>query len=481
MRVLEHLKPQSVFHYFEDLTQIPRPSGNTKAVSDYCVEFAKSHGLRCIQDAANNVVIFKPATPGYEAAPAVMLQGHLDMVAEKDADSPVDPATQPLALHIDGDNVYAKGTTLGGDDGIAVAMALAVLASTDLPHPAIEAVFTVDEEVGMDGAAALDPAPLTARRLINIDSEDEGVLTVSCAGGVRANCEIPVHTAPCALNGWRVTIDGLTGGHSGAEIDKGRANANILMGRFLRILAQKDGALRLVSVKGGLKDNAIPISTVAVLGAAAETDIASLAAAFQSALQMEYAVADSGVRISAEPCGKLDSAMDADSTSRVLDFLTLAPNGIAAMSMDIAGLVQTSCNLGILDTRENCVFACSSIRSSLSSQKEMLYDRFAALCARLGGSVRPTGDYPGWAYLRQSPLRETMVHVFAQQYGREPKVEAIHAGLECGLFAGKLPGLDAVSFGPDLMDIHTTREKMSISSVQRTWDYLCEVLKQLDK
>ena len=481
MRVLEHLEPKAVFHYFEDLTQIPRPSGNTKAVSDYCVAFAKAHGLRCIQDSVNNVIIFKPASAGYEAAPAVMLQGHLDMVAEKDPDSPVNPAVQPLELHIDGDSIYARGTTLGGDDGIAVAMALAVLADDTLPHPAIEAVFTVDEEVGMDGAAALDPAPLTARRLLNIDSEDEGILTVSCAGGVRANCEIPVHTAPCALSGWTFTIDGLAGGHSGTEINKGRANSNLLTGRLLRMLKNADAQLRLVSVRGGLKDNAIPVSTTTVVGLAPQTDAAAIAAQLESALKNEYAAADAGVRVRAEACGTLCLAMDADSTGRVLDFLSLAPDGVQAMSMDIAGLVQTSCNLGILDTQDGRVTACSAIRSSIASQKEALYDRFTALCARLGGNVRPTGDYPGWAYLRDSALRDTMVQVFTEQYGRAPKVEAIHAGLECGLLAGKLDGLDAVSFGPDLTDIHTTRERMSISSVQRTWTYLCEILRRLDR
>lgn len=479
MRVLEQLEPKAVFRYFEDLTQIPRPSGNTKAVSDYCVAFAKAHGLRYIQDAVNNVIIFKPATAGYENAPAVILQGHLDMVAVKEPDSPVDPMTQPLSLSIDGDFVYADGTSLGGDDGAAVAMALAVLASDDLPHPAIEAVFTVDEEIGMDGAAALDPAPLTARRLLNIDSEDEGILTVSCAGGVRANCELPLSREACALSFWRVCIDGLIGGHSGVEIHRGRGNANLLLGRFLRILANADDALRLASAAGGTMDNAITLSATAVIGASAQTDVAALAAAFSGALQNEFAVSDPNVRVTAVRCDAPEDALDADSTARVLDFLSLVPNGVQAMSMDIEGLVQTSCNLGILDVSGTHLHACSAIRSALASQKQMVYDRVAALCARLGGSVRPTGDYPGWAYLRQSPLREVMVRVFTEQYGREPTVEAIHAGLECGLFADKLEGLDAVSFGPALYDIHTTHERMSISSMQRTWEYLCQVLCQL--
>ena len=480
MRVLEKLEPRSVFCFFEDLCRIPHGSGNTKAISDYCVRFAQERGLRCVQDAVNNIIIWKGGTPGYENAPTVILQGHLDMVAEKTPDSPIDFTKDPLDLQIDGDYVYAKGTTLGGDDGIAVAMALAILDSSEIAHPALEAVFTIDEEVGMDGAAFLDPAPLQGRRLLNIDSEDEGILTVSCAGGVRANMELPVQAAPCALACWRVTLAGLKGGHSGVEIQKERGNSNILMGRFLRRLWKAAPELRLVSVAGGQKDNAIPLSTTALFAVPEGTDVAAEAAAFEAALKNEFSVSDPDARLCAERCGNAESAMTEETTARVLDFLTLVPNGIYAMSMDIPGLVQTSCNLGVLEADEKGLRACSSIRSSVGSQKEMLYARMEALCARLGGSVRPTGDYPGWQYRRESALRETMVTAFRDLYGCEPKVEAIHAGLECGLFADKLPGLDAVSFGPDLLDIHTVHERMSIASVRRTWDYLCEILRRLD-
>ena len=479
MRVLDQLEPRSVFHFFEDLCQIPHGSGNTRAISDYCVAFAQARGLRYVQDELNNVVIWKDGTAGYENAPAVILQGHLDMVTEKTPDSPIDFTKDALALQVEGDFVSAKGTTLGGDDGIAVAMALAVLDSSELPHPPLEAIFTVDEEVGMEGAFGLDSAPIKGRRMLNIDSEDEGVLTVSCAGGVRANMELPLETAPCDMPCVRVTLDGLVGGHSGAEIHKERGNSNILMGRFLRVLKDAAPALRLVSVKGGLKDNAIPLATEAVAAVPEGTDAAAQAAAFEAVLRNEFSVSDPGLRLCACACAAAGSAMTEESTARVLDFLTLVPNGIYAMSMDIPGLVQTSCNLGILDAEGAQLCACSSIRSAIASQKEMLYSRMEALCARLGGSVHPTGDYPGWQYRRESALRETMVAAFRDLYGHEPKVEAIHAGLECGLFADKLPGLDAVSFGPDLQEIHTVRERMSISSVQRTWTYLCEILKRL--
>ena len=480
MRVLDHLEPRSVFHFFEDLCQIPHGSRNTKAISDYCVRFAEARGLRCKQDALNNVIIWKDGTAGYEDSPTVILQGHLDMVAEKTPESPIDFMKDPLQLRISGDFVSATDTTLGGDDGIAVAMALAVLDSSDLPHPPIEAVFTVDEEIGMDGAVGLDASPLQGRRLLNIDSEEEGVLTVSCAGGVHAGMTLPLEFAPCTMQGYTVTLGGLIGGHSGVEIQKERGNSNILMGRFLGLLAAQVPQLRLVSVAGGQKDNAIPLLTTAVIAVPEGVDAAAKAAAFEAELKNEFAVSDPGLSLRAAPCA-VERAMTVETTRRVIDFLLLVPNGIYAMSMDIAGLVQTSCNLGILETREDCVHASSAIRSSLASQKDMLYARMAALCVRLGGSICAAGEYPGWQYQRQSPLRDTMVDAFRSLYGREPKVEAIHAGLECGLFADKLPGLDAVSFGPDLLEIHTVRERMSISSVQRTWTYLCEVLKRLQK
>lgn len=480
MRVLDHLEPRSVFHFFEDLCQIPHGSRNTKAISDYCVRFAEARGLRCKQDELNNVIIWKDGTEGYENAPTVILQGHLDMVTEKTPENPIDFMKDPLQLRINGDFVSATGTTLGGDDGIAVAMALAVLDSSDLPHPPIEAVFTVDEEIGMDGAVGLDASPLQGRRLLNIDSEEEGILTVSCSGGVGVNMTLPLEFAPCAMQGFTVTLGGLIGGHSGVEIEKERGNSNILMGRFLDLLAAEAPQLRLSSITGGQKDNAIPVLTTAVIAVPAGVDVAAKASAFEAELKNEFAVSDPGLSLSAAPCA-VERAMTEEATRRVIDFLLLIPNGIYATSMDIKGLVQTSCNLGVLETLEGSLRAVSSIRSSIASQKKMIYARMEALCTRLGGSVRPAGDYPGWQYQRQSPLRDTMVDAFRALYGHDPEVKAIHAGLECGLFADKLPGLDAVSIGPQMLEIHTVRERMSISSVQRTWTYLCEVLKRLQK
>lgn len=479
-RVLENLEPKAVFHFFEDLTRIPHGSHNTKAISDYCAAFAKERGLWVYQDALNNIIIKKPATAGYEKAPALILQGHLDMVAEKTPDSPIDFMKDALDLRVDGDYVSANGTTLGGDDGIAVAMALAVLDSKEIAHPALEVVFTVDEEIGMEGALGLDYQQLSARRMLNIDSEDEGIFTVSCAGGASAHVSVALAAAPCALAGAKLTITGLIGGHSGQEIDKGRANADLLLGRVLKALRRKL-PFRLVSAAGGMKDNAIPNAAEAVLAlraedaAAADEIVKTCAADFRK----EYASTDPGVAVALEPAPSAPQALTEEATLRVIRFLLLVPNGIAAMSADIAGLVQTSCNLGIFRVADNGMAAVISVRSSVASQKQMLLDRLEELAQLLGGSLTVTGAYPAWEYRRESVLREKLAVVYEKQTGKPPKIEAIHAGLECGLFAGALEGLDCVSFGPDLTDIHTTREKMSISSVQRTWKFLLGALEAL--
>ena len=332
----------------------------------------------------------------------------------------------------------------------------------------------------MEGAQGLDFSQLSARRMLNIDSEDEGIFTVSCAGGASANVSIGLTTAPCALPRVRLSVSGLIGGHSGQEINKGRANANLLLGRVLDALVQKL-PVRLVSAAGGLKDNAIPNAAEALLAIDA-ADLAAaeaIAAEFDAAFRKEYAAADPGVTVTLAPAEAAAQALTEEATLRVVRFLLLVPNGIAAMSMDIPGLVQTTCNLGIFHVTDGVLTAVSSVRSSVATQKQMLLTRFDALTQMLGGSLQITGAYPAWEYRRESALREKLVEVYRAQTGKEPKIEAIHAGLECGLFAGQLPGLDCVSFGPDLVDIHTTREKMSISSVQRTWQFLLGVLAAL--
>ena len=477
MQVLEHLEPKQVFSFFEAMCAIPHGSRNTKAISDWCVAFAKERGLEHYQDEANNVIIIKPAAPGYEAAQPIILQGHLDMVCEKAAGCPKDMDREGLDLAIDGDYVYAKGTTLGSDDGIAVAMAMAILDDKSLPAPRIEAVFTTDEEIGLLGATALDVSPLKGREMLNLDSEAEGIFTVSCAGGNTTACILPVTRTAFAGATLTVTVGGLTGGHSGAEIHKGRANSNMLMGRVLRTLAQKMD-LRIQRVDGGLKDNAIPVETRATLVVSDLQAAEQLAGEMEKTLQNEYRTTDPALFVRAEAAQSTQLPLDQASTGKVICMLQCLPNGIEAMSAEIHGLVQTSLNMGILVTEEDVVRASYSVRSSVDSQKQMLKERLSCLMEQLGGRVEFSGEYTGWQYQEHSPLRERMVAVFQEQYGKAPKIEAIHAGLECGIFAGKMPGLDCVSIGPDLLEIHTPREKMSISSVQRVWAFLLEVLKR---
>lgn len=477
MAVLEHLEPKGVFHFFEELCAIPHGSSNTKAVSDWLVAFAKERGLEVYQDELNNVVIVKEATPGYEAAPAVILQGHVDMVCEKAPDCQKDMEKEGLDLAVEGDTVYAIGTTLGGDDGIAVAMALAILDAKDLQHPRVEAVFTVDEEIGMLGAAGMDVSMLKGRRLLNLDSEAEGIFTVSCAGGNMTLCTLPLTRAPYEGTALTITVGGLAGGHSGIEIDKGLGNSSMLMGRVLYAAAQK-AELRLVDVAGGLKDNAIPRETVATLVTADAEAVKAVCREMDETLKNEYRVTDPGVFVSVTE-STASIPMNAGTTERVLCFLTCLPNGIQTMSADIPGLVQTSLNLGILNTTETELHSASCVRSSVDSQKQMLVDRIRCLAEMLDGTIEVVGDYAGWAYQQDSTLRDLLVEVFTEQNGYEPKIEAVHAGLECGVFISKLPGLDCVSLGPDLTEIHTCREKLHIASTQRLWALVVEALKRM--
>lgn len=470
MNKLTDLQPARVFHYFEEIAAIPHGSGNTAAISDYCVAFAKAHGLACVQDELGNVIIKKAATAGYEEHPAVILQGHLDMVCEKAPELAFNFEKDGLNLAVDGDWVHANGTTLGADDGIAVAMALAILEADDLPHPPLEVLLTVDEEIGLLGAAGLDGALLDGRLLINIDSEEEGVLTVSCAGGVRANVTLPIERENNSWNTYKITVDGLQGGHSGVEIDKGRLNSNIVLGQFLKSLEN----YRIVRIDGGQKDNAIPCKTICVV--AATNDITSLGEAFAQEHRVE---GDPDLTVTVEHTVAENYTMSDKSTRRVVEFLTTVPNGIVSMSESIEGLVQTSLNLGILKTEGDAVKACFALRSSVGKEKTALLERVNSVAEACGGSCESRGDYPAWEYCNESRLRDTMCAVWERLYGSKAKVIAIHAGLECGYLCDKLPHLDVVSIGPDMQDIHTCRERLSISSVERVYRYVCEILNSL--
>lgn len=482
MAILTGLQPSGVFEMFEQLCGIPHGSRNTKAISDFCVRFAQEHGLNYRQDDSNNVILFAPATPGMEQAQPVMLQGHLDMVCEKEADCSLDLQKEGLNLRTDGEWIWAEGTTLGGDDGIAVAYALAILADPAIPHPPLEVVLTTDEEIGMLGAAAIDLSEVKARRVLNIDSEEEGVLLAGCAGGATVCCHIPLMWT--LKKGLRATVQitGLRGGHSGMEIQKGRANANKLMGRFLNEM-DEIFAYALCTVNGGNKDNAIARESTADVVILPErlAELTAFAAQRQEAYRAEYGETDPDITIAVTP-GTEDTfeIMMGDCRRSVLSVLQQLPNGVQQMSRDIEGLVQTSLNLGILKVDFRGIHLTSSVRSSVNAEKQQLIQQLAEICGKLGGSCEVMGEYPAWEYKADSPLREIMTEVYMEQYGRKPAVEVIHAGLECGLLSGKLDGLDCVSFGPDIVDIHTTREKLSIPSVQRTWKLLLEVLKRCD-
>ena len=484
MGVLKSLEPARVFHFFEEICGIPHGSYNTKAISDYLAAFAKERGLKYIQDEVNNVVIFGEATEGYEDAPAVMLQGHMDMVCEKEAGCGIDMAKESIRLLVDGDWVTADGTTLGGDNGIAVAMMLALLDSGEYAHPRLECVFTVDEETGLEGAEALDVSCLEAKSMINLDSEEEGVITVSCAGGVTANGSIPVSRETVSGKGVTVRLEGLRGGHSGIEIHKERANANILMGRVLSELGTA-AEIRIRGLAGGSADNVICNACAAELVALENEDALTAAAErLQRTLSAEYRAADPDIRLVVETGADAEaSALDAESTARVIGFLLNAPNGVVNMSMDIPGLTETSLNLGSIKlekagTGEEALRLIYSIRSSVQSRQDFVCRRLDSFCRVFGGKAEFSLPYPGWEYRADSPLRDTCVSVYKEQFGKEPAVEAVHAGLECGFFAGKIGAeLDAVSIGPTMEGVHTPSERLSISSTARTWNYLLGVLK----
>jgi len=478
--VLTGLEPAAPLRWFEALCAIPHGSGHTDAISEFCLNFAKERGLRCRRDNANNVVIWQDASPGYEGHAPVILQGHLDMVCEKEPDCDIDFRTDGLRLAVDGDRLFARGTTLGGDDGIAVAFALAVLDDPALPHPPLEVILTADEEIGLLGAAALDPSGIEGRTLLNMDSEEEGILTVSCAGGATVTLSLPIRTAPAdGLSLFRLELGGLEGGHSGAEIHKGRGNANKLLGEALDRL-DCAAALRLASLSGGSKDNVIPRNASALFAAPADAApaLATAAAGFARALRERYP-AEPEVFVHLAAADGTAQIWDRETTARALCLLREVPNGVQTMSRDIEGLVETSLNLGVLRCGDGALELGFSVRSSVDHDKRFLLRLLEDLAARRGVSYSARGVYPAWEYKKDSRLRELMVEVYEAQYGQKPKVEAIHAGLECGLFAGKLPGLDSVSFGPEMSGVHTARETLSLSSTARVWRYLLAVLARL--
>lgn len=482
MGILSELKPKKVFEYFEYLSSVPHGSGNTKQISDLCVKFALEHNLEYYQDELNNIIIIKPATAGYENSAPVIMQGHLDMVCAKDADCDIDMTKEGIRLAVDGDWVHAIGTSLGGDNIIAVAMIMAVLDSNELSHPRIEAVFTVDEETGMDGAMGLDVSRLQGKMLLNLDSEEDGVLTCGCAGGARVDCALPARREPVPEDyvTAKIVIDGLKGGHSGVDIDKGRASANQLMGRLLYNFSLATD-LRLCEMSGGTLDNVIPLYAEATVAfpAADFEKIEDMAKEFDGIFKFEYSTADPGLNLTFSKADYTGAAVCTEDTANMLLTMLIVPYGVQAMSMDIKGLVQTSLNMGVLRLCEDKLKFSFATRSSILSEKEMLIQRVCAIIGKMGGETNVRSKYPGWAYRKDSPLRDALAASYRDLTGKEAIISATHGGLECGLFIEKIPGLDCVSVGPDLCEVHSTRERLNVSSTARLWEVVCDTLKRL--
>ncbi|NBH81802.1 aminoacyl-histidine dipeptidase [bacterium C-53] len=482
MDVLKALQPQAVFSYFEDICRIPHGSGNTKEISDYLVSFAKEHSLSHTQDEMGNVIIVKEASKGFEQADTVMLQGHMDMVCEKNSDCRHDFKKDPLNLCVVDDYVFAKGTTLGGDDGIAVAMALAILAG-DYEHPRLEVVVTVDEEIGMLGATGLDLSGCQAKKMINIDSEEEGILLTSCAGGLRATCSVPVRHKSKSGTKYELVVCGLNGGHSGTEIDKYLGNANIIMGRLLHFLETKL-EYDLVTLQGGLQDNAIPREANANIIVQSEDmdHFEALIREFEQTIKNEYSANEKNISVYCENQGKTkENVLTPKTKERVIFLLNTVPDGVQKMSMATKGLVQTSLNFGIMRLRDNEFSLTAAVRSSVKSEKYALSAKLRYLTETIGGTYQEAGTYPAWEYRETSELRDIMVDVYEKMYGEKPVVAGIHAGMECGVIYEKMNGIDAVSCGPNILSIHTPKEKLSISSTKRTFEYLLNVLKECGK
>ena len=482
---INELKSAKVFEYFSLLSSVPHGSGNMKPIADLCENFARERGLECLRDAADNIIIKKPGTAGYENAEPLILQGHLDMVCAKDPDCTKDMATEPIEIYVDGDRLRARGTSLGGDNIIAVAMTMAILDSNDIPHPPIEAVFTVDEEVGLLGASALDFSTLKGKKMINLDSEEEGVFTVCCAGGVRVNATIPLNfeDSPADSAAYKVTVSGLMGGHSGVDIDKGRESANRLIIRFLAKLHEKLG-FGLASLAGGQLDNVICPESSAVIVINKEDSAKLLAEAekYDAIYKNELAAGDGGVTVTVTACDLPARRVLPKESIKVLATMYLLPYHIQKMSRDFEGLVQTSLNMGVLKLTDEAMKFSYSVRSSIASEKNDLVDKIKYLLALAydNATVDLHGDYPSWEYKRDSSLREVIMTAYSETSGENGIVAGTHGGLECGIFSERIPGLDCVSMGPNLSEVHSPRESLDIPSVERLWELMKIILAKLN-
>ncbi len=482
MKITE-LNPQEVFFYFNQISSIPHGSGNTENITKYCVNFAAEHGLQCYHDEMGNVIIYDEGTEGCGSDEPVILQAHLDMVCDKKEGCTKDMKAEGLTLCTDGSFVWAEGTTLGSDDGIAVAYILAILASDDLPHPPIEALFTVDEEIGMLGARSIDASKLRGKRLINLDSEIEGVLTVSCAGGVRALCEVPLDFTEDRLpeaKAYRIYVSGLRGGHSGVDINRHRSSALKILGRLLEYIGRRI-VVSIADLKGGGKDNAIPnhAETVIYVDKRFAKLLESSVKEFYDILKKELVNLEPEIVIAVESAVSEGRATDESSTKKLIFALMQVPDGIQTMSPDIPDMVQTSLNLGTAFIHNDVFTMSFLIRSNAASGKQTTIQKLNSFIDYIDGKIIFRSDYPAWEYKMVSPLRDIMIETYREIYADDPVVTSIHAGLECGILAGKIENLDMISFGPSLENVHTPDERMNVASVERTWRYLIKVLENL--
>jgi len=483
MNKLSNIAPIEVFRHFEKITQIPHGSGNEKALSDYILNFAKKLGLWAIQDETDTLIIRKPASAGYENSETVILQGHLDMVCEKNNDTVHDFLNDPLDLYIDEDWICAKGTTLGADNGIAIAYAMALMEGKDLAHPRLEFILTTNEEAGMDGAKNLDPTYITGTRLINLDSEDEGVFLSSCAGGmgVKARLYLEYVDIPSDYTCYKITLGGLRGGHSGLNIHEERGNANRLLGW---LLSELQTSFLLADFAGGSKTNAIPREAWAAVFVKGDDlqgvtdELVTLTALLQKTLQ-----AGDELNVEIKPIDEADiyknNAIKPEITEKLTTLLISLPSGVAGMSAEFPELVETSSNLGVVHIADGQAVFAISIRSSVESRKIFLANQIESVATGFGAKFEKGGSYPGWQYNPSSQLREVFLRTYKEMHGKDARVEGIHAGLECGLFAEKKAGLDMIAMGPDMRDVHSPDERLSISSTRRTWEFLLEALKNL--
>ena len=473
LNIDDHKSIEKVVRFFEEFSAIPHGSGNTSMIADYLVDFAKKRGLEYLRDNADNVVIRKGATAGYENRPAIIFQGHLDMVAEKKPGAAIDMEKEGLTLYRDGDFLRAKDTTLGGDDGVALAYALAVLDSDSIPHPDFEAVFTSDEEIGLIGAVALDPKAVKGRLLINIDSDGEGVFTVGCAGGMRSDVTLPVQRVDSGADAYRLKVSGFKGGHSGVEIDKGRVNATKALVEILSQLTD----ICIMDIHGGNADNAIPRECECVFSQ--KSDNTALVEKLCEEMKARYSAIEPDIVTSFEKIESPLLCVCEEDSAKLVSLLDKLPSGIIAMSGDVEGLVETSLNMGILRLESDRCEVSFSVRSAKGTEKQKLGDRLEKIAKEHGADYSTRGEYPAWEYRQDSHLRDVMKKVYEDMYGKSPEIIIIHAGLECGIFSEKIEGLDCVSIGPDNFDIHTTEERLSLSSLERVWEFLLNVLKEI--